>query len=169
MTPIAHKNVKWVAIAIAAVIFIIGLRYYRDWVNTPTPETTQHSIPSSGYTKILVTRKEVISRRSHSIAARSKLHSPIALEFTTTGSPVDICVVPCPAGYRAENHQYINSRTEEFATGHVPKDVIAQASGMTGRIALNSTIGGKPQPSYLVLARGEAGVEMTLVVHYGPR
>jgi hypothetical protein len=161
MDRFGRRKVLWLMAGLTLVGAAIAAGYFRWWVRTPQPEASTHQIAAGGFARALVTSKSTgIRGRSH--------RPPHHLEFASSAGAVDVCVVPCTIGYRAEQWDYVNKVTDEFASGRVPQDVAAQASGNRGRIELKDLWRRDGRASYAVLVRSANESEVTLVVHYGP-
>jgi len=150
---------------VAGLVICVGvgcLIVWSRWSTTPDPKVSTHQIDASGYVRGFITREKRTGGRKSSISFSHPHH----LEFTSSGEAVEVCVVPCHLGYRKEWSDYINQRTAEFAAGQVPKDTVAQAAGVRGRIDLNHVPRTASEFSFIVLFRGTSGTEVTLVTHY---
>jgi hypothetical protein len=168
MDRIGRRKVVWPLVApkvVAGVVICVGigcLILWSQWYQTPDPKTSTHLIGPSGYVRGQISREKRPGGRQSS----TSFSHPHLVEFASSGGPVEVCVVPCHLGYRMEWSNYINQRTAEFAAGQVPKDTVAQASGVRGRIDLNHVPRTASEFSFIVLFRGASGCEVTLVTHY---
>ena len=155
---VAPKVVTGVVICVGLGLLIV----WSHWSTTPDPKTSIHQIGASGYVRGQITR----TKRTGGRQSSTSFSHPQHVEFASSGGPVEVCVVPCKLGYRKEWSDYINQQTAEFAAGRVPKDTVAQASGVRGRIDLNHVPRTASEFSFIVLMRGVSGTEVTLVTHY---
>lgn len=153
-----------VAILVAAVVLVIVAGFLIEWSRTPDPMTSSYQIGASGYVRTQINRQKNPNGRRSSTSFTPPHH----VDFASNGGVVEVCVVPCQLGYSMKWSNYIKERTAEFAAGQVPKDTIAQASGVRGRINLSRWSRKESEFSYIVLFRGENGCQVTMVTHYWP-
>jgi len=148
-------------ILLAAGMMVVMAAIFWMYRSSNTPEPTRHTylIKADGVTHAIVTprRSGIRSRRN-----------PHHLKYEPAAGAVNVYVVRCTVGYRAEEREYINKLTDEFAAGQAPQDVVAKSSGHRGRLDLGGSWRRHHEASYLVLIRSANESEVTVVVHYGP-
>ena len=157
MPEFGRHKIIWLAAGMMVVMAAIFWMYRSS--NTPEPTRHTYLIKAGGVAQAIVTPKRsgIRSRRN-----------PHHLEYESAAGAVNVYVVRCTVGYRAEDREHINKLTDEFAAGQAPKDFVAKSSGDRGRINLGGAWQRHHEASYLVLIRSANESEVTLVVHYGP-
>ena len=162
MDDFGHRKSTWLMMGLTLTGAMFAVGYFNWRARTPPPEATTHQIAAGGFARALVSGKR------SSGAGRGSYRPPHHLEFASSAGAVDVSVVPCTIGYRADQWARIDEVTDEFAAGRVPQDVAAQATGNRGRIDLKDLWRREGRPSWVVLIRSAQESEVTLVVHYGP-
>lgn len=157
------RKAKWLGVVLVVVVVIcMGIRLVSDWSKTPPPTSSTHRLAAGGHMRHPLHFSTVRTEHWHGRRADTDHYPPHHLDFTSSGGPVEVCVVPNPhAPVR------LNKATEDFAAGRVPEEVIGQASGDRGRIYLKDPWRRGNVASYAVFVRSATDTEVTLVVHYG--
>lgn len=170
MGRLGRRKFNWPVVAptvVGGVVICVGLGLlivWGQWTQTPSPRTSTHQIGADGSARGQVTWELKPGGRP----SRPDFSYVHHLEFASSGGPVQVCVVPCNLSSRKQDADDINERTAEFAAGQVPKDTVAQASGVRGRIDLHHLPRSAKNHSFLVFFRGASGTDVTLVAHYWP-
>jgi len=146
------------ALVIAAILL------WNFLFNVPPPTSSDLSITTEqGFETVFIGSAETGGRGRH----RNKhFHQPRNVKFETTNGPVEVYIAPASLSGRKADGDHNRKMKREFASGQIPKEVIAQASGKHGQLSLahRDTIG---MVHYLVMVRSPTVNKVTLVVHYG--
>ena len=132
--------------------------------NVPPPTSSELSITAEkGFETVFIGSAESGGGGRHH---NQRFHQPRTVKFETTNGPVEMYVAPASLSGPKPNGEQRAKMKSEFASGQVPKEVIAQASGKTGQLSLaHRDVRGIVH--YLVMVRSPTANKVTLTVHYG--
>jgi hypothetical protein len=152
------KYVGLGALVIAAILL------WNFLFNIPSPTASEMSITAEqGFETVFIGSAETGAGGKHNSI---HYHQPRTVKFETTNGPVELYIAPVSLSGPKGSGEHRAKLKREFASGQIPKEVIAQASGKTGQLSLahRDTRG---MVHYIVMVRSPTENKVTLEVHYG--
>jgi hypothetical protein len=146
------------------VLVIAAILLWNFLFNIPSPTLSELSITAEqGFETVFIGSAESGGGGKHH---NTRYHQPRTVKFKTTSGPVELYIAPVSlSGPKANGEQHAKMK-REFVSGQIPKEVIAQASGKNGQLALAQR-DVRGMLHYLIMVRSPTANQVTLEVHYG--